>query len=241
MATTTIRYTTRLIGLPFTWLTKRDGIIFILLVAAAFNYQRVLEPPIDTQVPILERLDTLSVSANLVSSHNTDLLGVLQEYHSSGRTLIASAEGIQMQARMFYCAILAVILSLLPRRLKKWLPTLLLCSLIFFMYLLDVHLEDQLLRQRRANSVIGHAIDSLVNVTTLEEDWYSLNTKQFTQQVAQPSEWPSRWWRKLDWASQPSLPQIIFYFVPAFGMYLYATGSRRKGRTLSDIKGLRGA
>ena len=158
--------------------------------------------------------------------------------------MTASREGIQMQARMFYCAILVVILSVFSRKtpaVKRWHMVALLCSLIAFMYLLDVHLEDQLIRNRATDSILGQALDSLTNVSSIDRDWYSIDGKKLSAEVAKPSQWPERWWRKLDLASQPSLPQIIYYFIPGFGVYLFASRSRRRGYTWADHVEQRGA
>jgi hypothetical protein len=203
-------------------------ILFLLLLFLVGRLQ--FNDPIDTHIQVVVLDSTMHGSASTISTHNSALLEVLKEYFASGGHLMASREAVQMQARMFYSAILAVLLSLLIREgsLKKKVIVSLVSILICSMYLLDVHLEDLLIRDRCAEAVLSNGMETLLKPTSIDNVWYNLDSKEFAQAVGKTSELPSRWWRKLHLALRPSLPQIIYYLIPGIGIYLFAMAPRRK-------------
>lgn len=130
-----------------------------------------------------------------------------------------------MQNLMFYAAILAVLTSLLfsgdPTKERRVETVLLL--LIPTMFPFDVHLLDQLKRERDCEKIQLNAVDFLTNRSPNDDKWYSVPNPAFFGQLVNASNIDKVHLRKIEEAVHPEFPQFIYYFVPWFAVYLFGT------------------
>ena len=175
-------------------------------------------------------VDSVSVSSAIATTRNAQLIQVLQERVAVSRNLLATRESSLVQIRICCLSVLAVLLALLMRdgNLMPGKVRLLPLALVLALYLLDVHLEDQLSRQRYVESVYEQAVDSFVASMPTDTSWRTLEYRSFQAELNDLSATHNRLPRKLTRLVQPNAPQTIFYIFPAVVLYFLARASLRR-------------
>ncbi len=142
-----------------------------------------------------------------------------------------------MQGHMLYAAILAVLMSLLfsndPQKESR--VQLVLFFLIPLMYLLDVHLRDELQREYDCVQIKSDAIDLLVNRSSNSIRWYSFTGSAYYNELQKARDPDNVHLRKLEEAVHPEVQQIMYYVLPWLAVYIFAT---RRFRTNGNVTGL---
>lgn len=217
-----------------------DILVFFIIIGIVLGlfckrFQASSTQPIDEHTQLLVADTSIGLRGRAVTEHNSALLNLLQEREAADKNQLAMKEGILWQARMFYSVILVGLASLLfTLRSEKqdsagWVSFILL-ALIIFTSSVEVQLEDLRKRQESFYHITVNAIDSLVDVKSIDETWYKLDYQDYYKQLPKPSEQPSRYYRKLQEAVHPDVVQIIYYFVPWLAVYLFATRRFRKNQ-----------
>jgi len=177
--------------------------------------------PMDDSISVLQKVDNIMVSQEIVSTHNQNILNLLQERESLVGNQHSSHENELTQTRTIYFGILAVLLSLLfsigtgnKTPDEKFSGYKILLCLIFVMYLLDVHIVDSLEREAYSIHFTAMMIEKQLNTNPYDSTWYSINYSDYKKQLDKASKWSDRWYRKFIKTFHPSLVQIAYYLIP---------------------------
>ena len=179
--------------------------------------------PMDSDIDIFKRVDSVKVSLAKVSSHNEDFLTLLEQREASSRSQYSSHENVLAQARTIYVAILSILISLIFGRepTNKILICWILLCLISVMYLLDIHTCDLMERETYTNQLISKTINKRLNANPLDSTWFAVADSAYQEQLAKASLWPDRWYRKFVEAFHPSLVQLSYYLIPFLFLHYY--------------------
>ncbi|MCX6163348.1 MAG: hypothetical protein NTU73_00545 [Ignavibacteriae bacterium] len=206
-----------------------DIIVFLILLVAFCSVSFNLNPPEainSDSTKILFPADTSCFKKVLASPNHTILINLLQERETTSNNSIASSESVKMQSRMFYCAILAGLVSLLLTRKEKEkkLLAFILLVMIPLMYVIDVHQKDLIRRNMSVTKITSKAVNQLVNSYT---DTIYVLKDDLTAEYEKATERCERWGRKAYTASTPDLLQIVYYFLPWLAIFTYFRCLRR--------------
>ena len=194
-------------------------IILIVFLIIVFWFKLFLPKPQEAIKPdtkIIFQVDSSKLQNGIDSSNRVTLINILQEREANSVNMIISSEGVKMESRLFYCAILAGLLSFLfaskeTEKKKKRIVNILLTTIIL-LYFVDVHQQDMIKRNILSSSITSNAIHQLLkpqnNIT------YELSYDSIYVQYEKASEPISRWLRKTYNACSPDLAQIVYYIIP---------------------------
>jgi hypothetical protein len=100
-----MRIATRFFRLFYIRLIWPDVVVFALLVASALYSLSPFTVPIDVKSEYVVPVDSWKITRFAALAHNSTVLEDLHAIRALDRNMMASREQVQMQARMFYCAI----------------------------------------------------------------------------------------------------------------------------------------
>jgi hypothetical protein len=207
---------------------KIFAIIVILAFFGSLLFVFILPKPpqaIDHNTKILFQSDSLRFQKGISSSHNTILINLLQEREAASDNSIASMESVKMQSRMFYCAIIAGLISLLftIKKIKRKIILInLLILIIALLYFVDVHQQDLIQRNTNTGIITKNATNQLANSFTDTVTIYVLSYHEQFAQYEKAAEPLGRWFRKAYTAYHPDLPQIVYYILPFVYFLFYS-------------------
>jgi hypothetical protein len=215
-----------------------DIIVFLILLVAFCSLSSNLNPPEainSDSTKILFPANTSCFKKGLDSSNRTILINLLQGREATSNNSIASSESVKMQSRMFYCVILAGLVSLLFTRKEKEkkllafnekkLLAFILLVMIPLMYVIDVHQKDLIRRNMSVTKITSKAVNQLVNSCT--DTIYYVLKDDLTTEYKNATERCERWGRKVCTAFTPDLLQIVYYFLPWLAIFTYFRCLRR--------------
>jgi len=173
---------------------------------------------INTDIRVLKKLDSLStdITKEQLLEHNKIIIATLQERESTAYSLRMARESNVKQTRTIYIAILVVLLSLLFTKKKEDLELsikliLILCTILVF-YLVEVHSEDLLHRQDNSVLIIARSIEDIVNSTSINSFWYTLDYSNYLSQIYEATN--GSFIRKLIKSAHPDIEQVGIYILP---------------------------
>lgn len=212
------------------------GLVLLLAIWSLFCQSKP-PPAINEGTAILFPADSSRLQKENALSNNTILINLLQEREAIDANSIESKKSLNMQSLMFYCAIMAGLMSLLFTRKgkeSKILTSVFLFFIIALLYLVDVHQQDLIQRNESPRKITSEAVDLLVipyNDTVYKLSYDSMNAQY--DSAANPGR---RWFRKLYAVYHPNLPQIVYYIIPWLLIFIYIIHLRFSGRSCKSLK-----
>ena len=201
---------------------------FLVITFIYFLHKGEPEPLFKSDTKILIAVDSFSIPANDVKTHNYNLINLLKDRG-------APDENGLRQVRTNYFLIVAGILSLiLSSKIIKMnrLPMfLILLSLITLMYALDVHLKDLYNRQNSCYTIYGNNIIDLINKDSINTTWYNLDLDSLHIKWKNAANKTTRWKRKSKMAFDPDGEQIIYFIIPWILVYILTAREFIKNKT----------
>ena len=200
-------------------------IISGLLLILAFwfiCFQSEPSKAINEETSILFPSDSMNLQQGLVLSNRAILINLLQVRETIDANSIESGISVEMQSRMFYCAIMAGLISLLFTRKEKenkLITSIFLFFIITLLYFVDIHQQDLIRRNVSARNVTSKTIDKLVNSRI--ETFYILSFDNMNAQYKKATEPCGRWLRKAYKVYDPDLSQFVYYIIPWLAILIY--------------------
>jgi hypothetical protein len=191
------------------------------------------EPAINPSTKIL-CIDSSITNANLILSHNSSVIALLQQREATDAQLFASSEEELRQLRNIYIAIIAVLLPMIfIGRTKEdeknrfdiaGIASLITLVLIPSFLYVNSDIEERLTRSDDANKITHRSLESLINSSQLSTLWYRVdytNRNNQLEHIAHPLM------RKFRRAARPMPETLIFYWLPWIIVFHFHCNSNR--------------
>ena len=169
---------------------------------------------------ILLKVNTSNLSVSEINLHNETLLSFLKELIANDTNSIVEQEDIKMQIRLFYVAIISVLITFLLKEMNLLRPQVkfVLLLVILSMYSLEIHNHDMHKRSLAAKFVKIKTYQLLSNKYPSKTE-YDLNLG-YLDSVLQNATKGSLI-RKIKTAFILDTERIIFYIIPLVGLFYY--------------------
>ncbi len=169
---------------------------------------------------IMLKIDSMQANLSQAHEHNLQTISGLYTSMSISSTLRSTERGNRMQARVFYSAILAVLVAMLlsekrpdePRGLWPRTSMFVLLIATLMMYGLDVQTVDFENRADLSDKARGVTATKIADLSPTDSTWYVVDNscmKGFADHADS-----THVWRKVKMARAPNAEQIMYYFVP---------------------------
>lgn len=178
-------------------------------------YYHLNDPASPQGESVTKANDSLIVAAPIAAQRLQDLREHTRHDQSLSAQTDLAREDIRMQARLFYAAILAGLItaSVIPSDLKKKRLFLASTSIaIILMYAFDIQTLYQSVRYDQDRARTNETMTQLMKVSPNDLRWYEYSQIANTSTANPPTV--ERVWLKCKLALHPGLDQIIFYLAP---------------------------
>jgi hypothetical protein len=173
----------------------------------------LIVPPIEYKIDaqILFR-DSIGLSQNMTGQHRNTLVSVLAQKEATDRQLLEiSVDGLR-QIRSIYIVIIAALISIVFSNNMNKKIIVIIIGVIVFMYYLDIHVQDLLVRQRGGVDISTKALLELTNISPSDTTNCILSYKDMMDQYEKLKKGTIL--RKLYIGLRPNIEMIVFYILP---------------------------
>ena len=203
-------------------LCPADILFGIVVLSCLWMWQQPVDTTVHYNLRLEKRVDSMSVLLFQAKEHNENLLHNIADQKAVSMTILGAIDNARIQSRLFYSVIIAAILTIMFTVTREHRSSVAVIALLVIgsMYLLEISLSDQFIRQIAKGGVITSAEEKFLNMPPKDSTWYTLDNVSLDSAATSASQRQDRRVRKLQLALQPNLEQLIYYALPFVLIFL---------------------